>query len=362
MNNQNKKNILMTGGGTGGHVYPALPIVRLLQQEGYSISWIGSRKGIERDLVSNWGVSYKSISTGKLRRYFSFQNFTDLFRILAGFFQSFFYMLRNRPVLVFSKGGFVSVPPVIAAALLGIPVLTHDSDVDPGLATKINSRFARKIFVAYEKSRSYFSGKLKEKLVVSGNPVRKEFFEDSVSLPELWNNLIGDKKLIVVIGGSLGAQQLNQLVKESLPELSRDYFIVHQMGEKNFIPLEHENYLPIPYINEELPTLFRRADLAISRAGAGTLWEIAASGTAAVLLPLTVGSRGDQIKNAHIFHDAGIVEILSDNAAKEELISVTRQILDNPQILSKMKESAASFTAEAAEDIILSWIHKEEKI
>jgi len=352
----------MTGGGTGGHVYPALPIIRLLQQEGYSISWIGSCKGIERDLVTSWGVTYKSINTGKLRRYFSFRNFTDIFRILAGFFQSFFYMFKNRPVLVFSKGGFVSVPPVMAAALLGIPVLTHDSDVDPGLATKINSRFARKIFVAYEKSKAYFSGKLKDKVIVSGNPVRKEFFEDSSFFPEEWTRLIGDKKLIIVIGGSLGAQQLNQLVLESLSELTRDYFIVHQMGEKNFKPLECENYLPLAYINKELPSLFRRADLAISRAGAGTLWELSASGTAAVLLPLTVGSRGDQLKNAAIFHEAGIAEILSDKADKEELITVSRGILDNPDILSNMKKAAGHFSAKAAEEIILSWIHEEEKI
>lgn len=361
MKSRNKKNIIMTGGGTGGHVYPALPIIRLLQQEGYAISWIGSRKGIERELVSTWGVSYKSISTGKLRRYFSFQNFTDLFRILAGFFQSFFYMLKNRPVLVFSKGGFVSVPPVMAAALLGIPVLTHDSDVDPGLATRINSHFARKIFVAYEKSKTYFSGKQEEKIIVSGNPVRREFFEDTSSLPEEWVRLIGDKKLIIVIGGSLGAQQLNQLVQESLTELTSRYFIVHQMGEKNFKPQEIENYLPLAYINEELPALFRRADLALSRAGAGTLWELSASGTAAVLLPLTVGSRGDQVKNAVIFKEAGIAEILSDKADKEELIMVTRSILDNPDILSNMKKAANRFSGKAAEEIILSWIHKEEK-
>ena len=352
----------MTGGGTGGHVYPALPLIRLLKEENYEISWIGSRDGMEKDLVEGWGITYKGISTGKLRRYFSLQNLTDIFRILKGCLQSFVYLRREKPGLVFSKGGFVSVPPVVAASCLGIPVMTHDSDVDPGLATKINSRFARKVFVAYEKSRPYYSGKILEKIEVSGNPVRREFSDRTLSLPAEWLNRIADKKVLVVIGGSLGARQLNQLVLDSLSELTRDYFVIHQMGEQNFVPSERENYMPLPYINDELPALFQRADLALSRAGAGTLWELAASSTPALLLPLTAGSRGDQIKNAAVFQEAGMAEILPDGAGAEDLIKAVRSILDNPDKLSSMKESASCFSAEPAENLILSFIHGKEEI
>jgi UDP-N-acetylglucosamine--N-acetylmuramyl-(pentapeptide) pyrophosphoryl-undecaprenol N-acetylglucosamine transferase len=362
LNQQKNRLIVITGGGTGGHVYPALPLIRLLKEENFEIRWIGSRDGMERELVESWNIPYKGISTGKLRRYFSLQNLTDIFRIILGCFQSFVYLRRCRPLLVFSKGGFVSVPPVIAAAFLGIPVMTHESDVDPGLATKINSRFARKVFVAYEKSRCYYSGKTLDKIEVSGNPVRREFSDKSLTLPAEWEKKIGDKKLLVVIGGSLGARQLNQLVQDSLAELTRDYFVVHQMGEQNYVSSVQDNYMPLPYINEELPSLFQRSDLTLSRAGAGTLWELAASSTPALLLPLTAGSRGDQVKNAAVFHEAGMAEILPDDADASVLIQAVRNILDNPDKLSSMKEAASRFGGKPAEEVILSIIHSEEKI
>ena len=292
LNHIHGKTVAMTGGGTGGHVYPALPLIRKLKAQDCTIYWIGSTAGIEKDLAYRWDLPYKGISTGKLRRYFSFRNFTDLFRIVSGFFQSLLLLGKLKPVFLFSKGGFVSVPPVLAAWCLGIPVYTHDSDVDPGLATKINSRFARKIFVAYNASLKFYPAKLQRKVVVSGNPVRSEFADESQKLPASWLERIGGRKVLVVIGGSLGAVQLNNLVRESLADLGEDIFIIHQMGEKNYIPSDSENYMPLPYINEELPALFQKADLAFSRSGAGTLWELAAAGTPALLLPLAAGSRG----------------------------------------------------------------------
>ena len=361
MRHHTNKTIAFTGGGTGGHVYPALPLIKKLKQEKYNLCWIGSRKGMEKDIVGKWDITYYPVATGKLRRYFSFQNFTDIFRIIAGFFQSYFYLLKIKPALLFSKGGFVSVPPVAAAALLGIPVLTHDSDVDPGLATKINSRFARKIFVPYEKSLNFFSQQMQQKVIVSGNPVREEFFSGSEILPENWDKLIGNRKLIVVIGGSLGAVALNQLITDCLGELTKEYFVVHQMGDRNYSPSEWENYLPVPYINEELPALFRRADLVISRAGAGTLWELAATSTPSLLLPLKAGSRGDQIKNAEIFAEAGCARILDDDITPDSLIGAVRDILNNTELQADMKKAAGFFTAIPADAIILEQIHREEK-
>ncbi len=360
MNHIHGKIVVMTGGGTGGHVYPALPLIRKLKAEACTIYWIGSAAGIEKDLADRWDLSYKGISTGKLRRYFSFRNFTDIFRILLGFFQSLIILGRLKPVFLFSKGGFVSVPPVLAAWCLGIPVYTHDSDVDPGLATRINSRFARKIFVAYHKSLKFYPAKLQHKIVVSGNPVRSEFSDESLKLPASWLERIGSRKVLAVIGGSLGAVQLNSLVRESLAELGEDIFVIHQMGEKNYTPSDSENYMPLPYINEELPALFRKADLAFSRSGAGTLWELAAAGTPALLLPLAAGSRGDQIRNAAIFGEQGAAEVLPESVDKDLFVQSVRKILDNQDILSKMKQAAAGFVKKPAEDIILSSIMDEE--
>ncbi len=361
MEQQSTRRIVITGGGTGGHVYPALPVIQKLEQENYQIHWIGSKKGIEKDIVQTWGLTYHPVSTGKLRRYFSFQNFTDLFKIAFGFFQSLSVLSKIKPDVLFSKGGFVSVPPVVAASLLKIPVFTHDSDVDPGLATRINSRFARRIFVPYEKSRHYFSSGYQNRLVVSGNPVRKEFFITGNSLSEELMEKIGKRQLIVVIGGSLGAEQLNTLLEEALDALTKDFFIVHQMGGKKFRSSDKENYLPFAYIKEELPGLFQKADLVISRAGAGTLWELAASGTPSLLLPLTNGSRGDQIKNASVFQEAGAAEILPDNTDAHILIERVYGILNDKTRLERMKKAASGFIATPAEDIILEYIHKEGK-
>ena len=361
MRRQAKKIIAVTGGGTGGHVYPALPVIRKLQKENYDIHWVGSYKGIEKGLIQKWDIPYHAISTGKMRRYFSLRNFTDIFRIIFGFVQSFILLSRLKPVLLFSKGGFVSVPPVVAAYILRIPVLTHDSDVDPGLATRINSRFARRIFVPYEDSIRFFSENYASRLVVSGNPVREEFFQNEMTLPEDLEQKIQGRKLIVVIGGSLGAEQLNSLVAETLEKLTEEYFVIHQMGEKNYKPSDNPFYLPLPYINEELPAIFSKADLAVSRAGAGTLWELAAAGTPSLLLPLINGSRGDQIKNAGVFASAGLSVILPDNTDADIFIREIYGILEEEEKLKSMKSAASGFIRNPAADVIIEYMHKEEK-
>ena len=182
------------------------------------MSWIGSRQGIEKKIVESWGGEYRSISTGKLRRYFSFQNFTDIFRIAAGFFQSLRILGDLKPALVFSKGRVCLCAPVAAAKFRKIPSFTHDSDVVPGLATKINHKMTVKTFLAYEESRSYL-GDPAGKIVVSGNPVREEFFDADQSMPREWAERIGAKPLLMVLGGSSGARQVNDLVRESLDQL-----------------------------------------------------------------------------------------------------------------------------------------------
>lgn len=355
-----KKTVVFTGGGTGGHVYPALPIIEKLQSRGYKVLWIGSKQGIEKRIVESWGIEYRGISTGKLRRYFSFQNFTDIFRIIAGTIQSFILLRKIRPELVFSKGGFISVPPIAAAKVLRIPGYTHDSDVIPGLATKINTKLVQKTFLAYEESLAYIGES--SKTVVSGNPVRKDFFSHDLEIPSPWSQRISkEKPLLIILGGSSGARQINNLIQESLSDLCTRFTIIHQMGEELFdSSFTGEDYYPVPYLNEELPALLRRADLAVARSGAGTLWELAVTETPSILIPLRAGSRGDQILNAEMLGKRGMAIVMEeeepDAAGLKQLIL---SLDENREKLNHMKENCRNFVKQRAEDVIVSYLIKE---
>ncbi|RDG29964.1 undecaprenyldiphospho-muramoylpentapeptide beta-N-acetylglucosaminyltransferase [Oceanispirochaeta sp. M1] len=360
LKNNMKKTIVFTGGGTGGHVYPALPIIKKLQDQGYRILWIGSHRGIEKRIVQSWGIEYRGISTGKLRRYFSLKNFTDIFRIKLGFFQSLRILNKIKPVLIFSKGGFVSVPPLTAGYILKIPCYTHDSDVVPGLATRINHKMTRNTFLAYEESRSYLGGN-SEKIVVSGNPVREEFFDKNQKLPDIWEKRIGERPLLMVLGGSSGASQINELILESLSELCSRYTIIHQMGDELFKEDNtSEHYYPVPYLNEELPALLRRADIAVARSGAGTLWELAVSATPSILIPLRAGSRGDQILNAEMLRKREMAIVIEDeNPESFQIRDLLIELADNNEKLERMKDNCAGFMKKKAEDVIVSYLIKE---
>jgi UDP-N-acetylglucosamine--N-acetylmuramyl-(pentapeptide) pyrophosphoryl-undecaprenol N-acetylglucosamine transferase len=354
-----KKIVVFTGGGTGGHVYPAQPLIKAFKEKGYRIVWIGSRKGIERKIVGDWDLEYKAISTGKLRRYFSLRNFTDLFCIAAGLAQSFILLLRLRPSLVFSKGGFVSVPPVAAAALLGIPSFTHDSDVVPGLATRINHRFTRRTFLAYQESGSYLKG---EKVVVSGNPVRDDFFNEHAPLPAPWDARLNEKPLLMILGGSSGALQINRMIDQILERLTPDFTVIHQMGMELYGSLEDakkhvSGYYPVPYLNEELPALLRRADLAVARAGAGTLWELAVSRTPSILIPLRSGSRGDQVDNARILSEGGMALVMDEaEPAAEDLMRLIRDLNADRERREEMEMNCRNFVKNRAEDVMMSYL------
>jgi len=356
-----QKTVVFTGGGTGGHVYPALPIIKKLQDSGYRVCWIGSYNGIEQRIIREWGLEYYAISTGKLRRYFSLKNFTDLFRITAGLIQSVVLIRKIKPAMVFSKGGFVSVPPVIAAAILKIPSYTHDSDLDPGLATRINHKMTRRTFLAYEESRSYLGGN-KDKIVVSGNPVRDEFYQSDAALPEDWASRIEGKPLLLVLGGSSGALQINSLVRECLGELCRRYIVVHQMGDDLFeSETEITGYYPVPYLRDELPGLLQRACLAIARAGANTLWELAVTGTPGILIPLRVGSRGDQVRNAEIMRKNEMALVLEDDDPDAgQLLDAVLKISEDEELQHRMSSNCRNYMKKRAEDVIVDYLLREE--
>ncbi len=307
-----KKKIFFTGGGTGGHVYPALAIIEELNKNSeYDISWIGSKKGMEYGIVTSQGIKFHSIPSGKLRRYFSVLNFIDLFKIVAGFIKSFYILLKHRPDIIFSKGGYVTVPPIVISKLLKIKSITHESDMSPGLATRINSKFVNKILIPYEETKKYFKTEFHEKLITTGNPIRKEFFKTDKKNGKNIMGFTDNKPIILVLGGSLGAKEVNDLILDAKDLLISDYNIYHQMGDHNFIKTDTDGYKTIPFIKEHIADIISAAEIVISRAGASAVWEFATVGVPSIFIPLTVGSRGDQMLNAKYSQNRGISLVLT---------------------------------------------------
>lgn len=339
---KNTLKIVFAGGGTGGHIYPGLAVADELRQlcsekgKSVQIHWIGNSKGMDRDVVSKNSDSkgnpsadfFYGIPSGKLRRYFSLQNFFDIFKIFAGFFCSFFILLKVRPAVLFSKGGFVSVPPCFSARLLGIPVYTHECDFTPGLATRINSKSAKAILLSYEETKKYLNSSAVQKSVVTGNPVRPVFYNASAQKGfDFLGIKNADKPVLLAVGGSLGAKQMNDLIKENIEWLCENFILVHQTGAKNAedakIELNSsiikENYKPYSFIYSEMPDVIACADVVLSRAGANSIWECAVLKKPLVLIPLCgSGTRGDQEDNAAFFENAGAAVVLGRNKADSE--------------------------------------------
>jgi UDP-N-acetylglucosamine--N-acetylmuramyl-(pentapeptide) pyrophosphoryl-undecaprenol N-acetylglucosamine transferase len=360
-----EKYIFFTGGGTGGHVFPGLAVIETLKQRcKIPVLWLCSRAGMERSILSRENIPYICIAAGKLRRYFSIRNFFDLFKIAAGLVQSIFIMLKYKPLLLFAKGGYVSVPPVIAAFLLNIPVFTHESDLLPGLATKINSLFARKIFISFDQSERYFGIKHRAKLVHTGNPVRRAVMQGHAKKGRQLVGCTNKNKLILVLGGSQGSEQINGLINTIIDSLTHKYFVVHQMGKnKTSSAKKHKNYYVTEFLKQEYAHVLRAADLVICRAGANTLWELAVTNTPAILIPLSLkSSRGDQIINAGVFAANGACLILSkyDNTA-QKLLEIITNLLDNEEKLKVLQRNAKKMGAINSARLITSIILKQVK-
>ena len=352
--------VAFTGGGTGGHIYPGLAIVSRLKQLvplgmlPVRLFWIGSSRGMDRAIVEKAGVEFFGVPAGKLRRYFSLRNVSDVFMIIAGFFAALRILKREKPALLFSKGGFVSVPPCAAAAALGIPVFTHESDYSPGLATRINSRFAEKVFIPYSESAAFFTGRAGEKVCVSGNPVRPEFASADPEKGRIFLGLKDDERILLVLGGSLGSREINELVKAALPGLTRHYTVVHQTGD-DAAPLSQktiERYKPYAYFGDEIPHVIAASELVLCRSGAGTLWEAKSLSKPMVLVPLRgSGTRGDQVENARLFEEAGAA-ICFTGDDPEKLSDLIASLAEDPEKRRNMGKAtiavsnAAAFIAE----------------
>ena len=377
---QEKKSIVITGGGTGGHIFPGIAVADKILEIAKSknleieIFWIGNNSGmdknlVEKNLISNGGsiTSFYGIPSGKLRRYFSLKNFTDLFKIIAGFFKALKILRKIKPLCVFSKGGFVSVPPCFAAKILKIPYFTHECDFTPGLATKLNSKGAKNILLSYNETKKYFDNKLKEKCIVTGNPVRPVFYNTS---DEIGRKFLGleknpQKPVLLVLGGSLGALQINNLVVENLDWLKERFIVVHQTGaafakeNPKIMAAGDSSYKPYAFIYGEMPSVIKCADVVLSRSGANSLWECAVLEKPMVLVPLcSSGSRGDQVDNANYFKEKDAALVLLGKDADSAHLKEALEIMLNADSRNKFSASCKAICgneipAEKIAEIIL---------
>lgn len=302
------KRIVLTGGGTAGHVSPNQALIPLLLAEGWEIHYIGTKNGIERTLIEpTEGVTYHAVSSGKLRRYFDLKNFTDPFRVIAGAFQSFSIIRKLKPAVVFSKGGFVSVPVVVGAALCGVPVVMHESDITPGLANKLCKPFAKAVCTTFPECARL----LGDKGIETGTPLRAQIFSGTRERGLALSGFSGERPVLMMIGGSLGAQTVNAVLREALPELTKRFDVLHVCGKGNIAPeLEGmPGYRQFEYLTDELPDAFACADILLSRSGSNSLSEILALHKPALLIPYHSG-RGDQVLNANSLKARGLAHVM----------------------------------------------------
>lgn len=323
------KHIVLTGGGTAGHVTPNIAMIPRLKELGYTISYIGSYEGIEKKLIEEMGIPYYGISSGKLRRYFDVKNFSDPFRVIKGFTEAKKLMKQLKPDVVFSKGGFVTVPVVIAASRKKIPTFIHESDMTPGLANKISIPFATKVCCNFPETVSSLPA---DKAVLTGTPIRQELMEGSRERALDFTGLSPDKPVIMIIGGSLGAVAVNNAVRAILPELLEKFQVIHLCGKGKLDEslMETKGYVQYEYIKKELTDLFALADLVISRAGANAICELSALKKPNLLIPLSArASRGDQILNARSFERLGYSMVLEEEEiTNEKLLSAVNELYE----------------------------------
>lgn len=335
------KRIILTGGGTAGHVTPNIALLPRLKELGYDIQYIGSYTGIEKELIEPFGIPYHGISSGKLRRYFSVQNFTDPFRVLKGFREAHKLIRQLKPDVIFSKGGFLSVPVVLAGKRCKVPVIIHESDMTPGLANKIAIPSAAKVCCNFpETLKSLPEGKA----VLTGSPIRQELLSGNKIAAMDMCHFTSDKPVILVIGGSLGAVAVNNAVREALPELLKDFQIIHLCGKGKMDESlkDVEGYCQFEYIKNELRNLFALADIVISRAGANAICELLALHKPNLLIPLSANaSRGDQILNARSFERQGFSLVLEEEQlTKETLLNAVKTLYENrTTFINSMKNS-----------------------
>ncbi|MCP8967112.1 undecaprenyldiphospho-muramoylpentapeptide beta-N-acetylglucosaminyltransferase [Ectobacillus ponti] len=350
------KKIIFTGGGSAGHVTPNLALIPKLKERGWHVHYIGSKTGIEKEIIERAGIPYSGIASGKLRRYFDWKNFKDPFRVVKGVMEASWIIRKQKPDVIFSKGGFVSVPVVIGGWLNKVPVYLHESDITPGLANRIAIKFASKIFVTFEEAKRHLPA---DKTIFAGAPIREELLQGSKEKGLRFLGFTFRKPVITVMGGSLGAVRINEAVRELLPKLLPNYQVVHLCGKGNLDPaLEGTSgYRQFEYVSEELPDLLAATDFVISRAGSNAIFEFLTMHKPMVLIPLSrAQSRGDQILNAQAFEKKGYCHVLQEEGlTPAALAAAIQEVAENKQrYLQNMKQYSGEDTLKQ----ILSYLEK----
>ena len=341
--------ILLTGGGTGGHLIPLLGVIselKKLNKEKIEFLLISPDSDFNKN-ISDAGILVKKIKAGKLRRYFSLENLTDILKIPVGIIQSLYYIYKFRPDVIFSKGGFASVPPVIAGWLLRVPIVTHESDIVPGLANRIIARFASKIFISFSAAEKYFD---KSKIVLTGNPIRSDITKGSIENALKFFKLSSNLPTILIFGGSQGAQKINEMILEILPKLTEKCQIIHQCGDKNYEEIKNkigklslkypERYRVYPFIKEEMKDAYALAEIVISRAGANSLAEIVALKKPNILIPLSTSASNHQFRNAEFFAEKNASLVIDETANNsQDLTDAIFKLLSDKNLQSQIKQN-----------------------
>jgi len=357
--------ILFTGGGTGGHIFPMIAIKDTFENS-IECQYLGPNGFVKQNLTN---IKAKFIQAGKLHTFFNPLILIEIIRTVIGFFQSLFYLFIWIPDVIFSKGGYGAFPVLMAARLYRIPVIIHDSDAVPGRVTKKSAKFAKKIILSFESAKKYFKPKQQGKIIVLGNPIRKELLQGDREEGKKMFNISSNKPITLILGGSQGAQKINETVTTNLPKLLEITEIIHACGENNFKNLEKDaikspEYHLYPFLNtEQEKHAYALADLIINRAGAGGIFEISALGKPSILIPLPGAAQNHQRENAYEFKKVSDAIILEqENLTPNILLEQISNLLSNPQKMSEMSQKAKSFynpqTAELIRDEILKIAQK----
>ncbi|MDO4554571.1 MAG: undecaprenyldiphospho-muramoylpentapeptide beta-N-acetylglucosaminyltransferase [Lachnospiraceae bacterium] len=351
------KRIVLTGGGTAGHVTPNIALMPSLKEAGYDIQYIGSKNGIERKLIEEMGIPYHGISSGKLRRYFDPKNFSDPFKVMKGYLEASKLLRKLKPDIVFSKGGFVTVPVVVAAKRRKIPAIIHESDMTPGLANKICIPCATKVCCNFPETISHLP---EDKAVLTGSPIRKELFSGDKATGLSLCGFTPDKPVLLIIGGSLGSVVINDAVRAGLDGLLEQFQIIHICGKDHIDSslLDKPGYKQFEYVKKELTHLFAATDLMISRAGANAICELLALQKPNILIPLSAAaSRGDQILNAASFEKQGYSYVLNEEElTKDTLLKAVSYVYDERNSYKKaLSESSLNDSISIIMDLIQTY-------
>jgi UDP-N-acetylglucosamine--N-acetylmuramyl-(pentapeptide) pyrophosphoryl-undecaprenol N-acetylglucosamine transferase len=347
--------ILFTGGGSGGHLFPIIAVARQLKKTfpESELLYLGP-DDFGTELLIKEGIKVKIILAGKLRRYFSFKTILDIFKIPIGFLQALWHVYIWMPDVVFSKGGYGSVPVVLVSWLYHIPILIHESDAVPGLANRFGGKLAKRIAVSFVTAEKYFPQK---KTALVGNPIRIEITQGSREEAKQIFQIASEKSVILVMGGSQGAQPINEIILTILPQLLEKYEIIHLCGTKNYPDIKNKfssiiqttelskGYHLYPFLEEDqLKYAYAVSDLIISRAGAGSIFEIAACAKPSILIPLPGAAADHQKENAFEYAKTGATVVIEQvNLTPHLFLSEISRLLNNPDLLQKMSDCARSF-------------------